>query len=157
MRTQSAGFSLIELLVILGIVGILVAMALPRSNRGALSLVSSLTEFEANVRIARGNSTGRGVHYRVTLYADYYEIDRLKLSGGAWVNDPLYSVQTVTLPPRVTITTGVGQRFEFNSRGLLYSATPGVPATQVNVVLKDTQTNETKSVGIWPSGQIIGS
>jgi hypothetical protein len=157
VRTQSAGFSLIELLVILGIVGILVAMALPKSNRGALSLVSSLTEFEANVRIARGNSTGRGIHYRITLYADYYEIDRLKLSGGAWVHDPLYSVQTVTLPSRVTVTTGAGQSFEFNSRGLLYSATPGIPATQVNVVLKDTQTNETKSVGIWPSGQIIGS
>lgn len=157
MRKQTAGFSLVELLVTIGIIGILVAIALPRSNRGALSLVSSLTEFEAHVRIARGNSTGRGVHYRVNLYATYYEVDRLKLSSGVWVHDPLYSVQTVTLPARVTITTGAGQSFEFNSRGLLYSATPGVPAAQVDVVMTDSKTNETKTVGIWPSGQIIGS
>jgi len=157
MRGTQSGFSLVELLVILGIIGILVAIAMPRSNRGTLSLVSTMTEFEAQVRIARGNSTGRGVHYRITLHSDYYEVDRLKLSGGAWVHDPLYSVQTTSLSPRVTITTGAGQSFEFNSRGLLYSATPGVPATQVNVVLRDIQTNETKTVGVWPSGQIIGS
>jgi len=157
MREKGAGFSLVELLVVLSMVGILVAIALPATNRSILNLTSSVGEFEANVRIARGNATGRGVHYRITLYSDHYEIDRLHLSGGAWVHDPVFSVQTSYLPPHVTITTGVGQSFEFNSRGLLQAAAVGIPAVQVDVAMHDSHTSETKTVGVWPSGQIIGS
>ncbi len=157
MRERSGGFSLVELLVILSIVGILVAVAIPTMNRSMLNLSSSVGEFEANVRISRGNATGRGVHYRITLHSDYYEIDRLHLSGGAWVHDPAFSVQTIHFPPRITITTGAGKSFEFNSRGLLHSAVVGTPAAQVDVTMRDSKTSETKSVGVWPSGQIIGS
>lgn len=157
MRGKGAGFSLIELLVILGVVGILVAIAIPATNRSTLNLTSSVGEFEANVRMARGNATGRGAHYRITLHSDSYDIDRLLLSGGAWVHDPAFFVQTIELPPNIKITNGVGQSFEFNSRGLLQPPAVGTPAAQVDVVLHDSQTGQTKAVGIWPSGQIIGS
>ena len=157
MREKGAGFSLVELLVILSIVGILVAIAVPTTNRSMLNLSYSMGEFESNVRVARGNATGRGVHYRVTLHSGYYEIDRLHFSGGVWSHDPAFSVQTISLPPHVTITTGVGQSFEFNSRGLLQPATVGTPAVQVDVTMRDSRSDETKTVGVWPSGQIIGS
>jgi hypothetical protein len=157
MREKGAGFSLVELLVILGIVGILVAIAVPTTNRSMLNLSYSMGEFESNVRVARGNANGRGVHYRVTLHSDYYEIDRLHVSGGAWIHDPAFSVQTISLPPHVTITTGAGQSFEFNSRGLLQPVAVGTPAVQVDVTMRDSRSDETKTVGVWPSGQIIGS
>ena len=54
MREKGAGFSLVELLVILGIVGILVAIAVPTTNRSMLNLSYSMGEFESNVRVARG-------------------------------------------------------------------------------------------------------
>ena len=60
MREKGAGFSLVELLVILGIVGILVAIAVPTTNRSMLNLSYSMGEFESNVRVARGNATGVG-------------------------------------------------------------------------------------------------
>jgi len=157
MGRRNSGFSLVELLVILSMVGILIAIVVPATNRSVLNLSSSVGEFEANVRLTRGNATGRGVHYRITLHSNYYEIDRLRLNTGVWSHDPAYSVQTIQLARNVTITTGAGQSFEFNSRGLLQSATPGTPAAQVDVVLHDNKTGETKTVGVWPSGQVIGS
>ena len=158
MRGKGAGFSLVELLVILGIVGILVTIAIPAMNRSTLNLISSVGELEAYVRVARGNATGRGVHYRITLHSDYYEIDRLHLSGGAWVHDPVFTVQTITLPPTVRITTGAGRVFEFNSRGLLQPPSVERPShSESGCTLHDSKRGETTTVGIWPSGQIIRS
>ena len=158
MKGANQGFSLIELVVIISIVGILIAIAVPRLNRSQMNLMAGREEFAANLRLARGNATGRGVHYRITLYASYYEIDRLKLSanGTSWVHDPLYSVQTIYLPKNITITTGIVTSFEFNSRGLLEKHPDGTPATQVTAILKHSRDNQTRTVNVWPSGQILG-
>ncbi|MBM4258990.1 MAG: prepilin-type N-terminal cleavage/methylation domain-containing protein [Deltaproteobacteria bacterium] len=157
MANARNGFSLIELIVIVSIIGILVMIAVPNLNRSHMNLMAGREELEANIRMVRGNATGRGVHYRVTLHPDSYEIDRLKLAadGVTWVHDSLYSVQTVQLPKNITITTGAGMAFEFNSRGLLEKQADGTPAVQVSVTLRDSRDNSTQSVSIWPSGQIL--
>jgi prepilin-type N-terminal cleavage/methylation domain-containing protein len=159
MRDARSGFSLIELIVIISIVGILVMVAVPNLNRSHMNLMAGREELEANIRIVRGNATGRGVHYRVTLHSNYYEIDRLRLDvdGITWIHDPLYSVQRVDLPKNITITTGAGLSFEFNSRGLLEKQADGSPAVQVSITLRDSRDNSTQSVDVWPSGQILRS
>jgi prepilin-type N-terminal cleavage/methylation domain-containing protein len=159
MTDARSGFSLIELIVIISIVGIVVMITVPNVNRSQMNLVAGREELEANIRIVRGNATGRGVHYRVTLHSNYYEIDRLKLhtDGITWVHDPLYSVQTMYLPRNITITTGAGASFEFNSRGLLEKQADGSPAAQVSITLRDSRDDQTQSVSVWPSGQILRS
>jgi competence protein ComGC len=159
MTDARSGFSLVELIVIISIVGILVIIAVPDLDRSYMNLTAGREELEANIRIVRGNATGRGVHYRVTLHSDYYEIDRLKLhtDGITWVHDTLYSVQRVDLPHHITITTGAGTSFEFNSRGLLEKQADGSPAAQVSILLRDSRDNKTQSVDVWPSGQILRS
>lgn len=159
MTDAHSGFSLIEFIVTIFIVGILIMIAVPNLNRSHMNLMAGREELEASIRIVRGNATGRGVHYRVTLHSNYYEIDRLKLhaDGVTWVHDPLYSVQTISLPKNITITTGAGMSFEFNSRGLLERQADGSPAVQVSITLRDNRDNKTQSVDVWPSGQILRS
>lgn len=156
MTRAHAGFSLMELLVVIAMISILGAIAIPTTNRSVLNLPASALEFEANMRLARGNATGRGVHYRVAIFSKSYDIERLQFNPTTqtWDPDPRFTKETVPLPKNVSIGLGGGERVEFNSRGLLESNPDGTPAALVTVELHDENTGQTKTIRIWPSGQI---
>jgi prepilin-type N-terminal cleavage/methylation domain-containing protein len=156
MKRGHVGLSLIELLVVIAMISILGAIAIPSTNRSVLNLPTSAFEFEANMRLARGNATGRGVHYRVVISSNSYDIERLQFNPTVqtWEPDPRFAKETVSLPKNISIGLGAGERVEFNSRGLLEPNPDGTPATLVTVELHDESNGQTRAVRIWPSGQV---
>jgi len=156
MKRGHAGFSLMELLVVIAMISILGAIAIPSTNRSVLNLPSSALEFEANMRLTRGNATGRGVHYRVAISSNSYDIERLQFNSAAqtWEPDARFAKETVLLPKNISIGLGAGERVEFNSRGLLEPNPDGTPAALVTVELHDENSSQTKMIRLWPSGQI---
>jgi prepilin-type N-terminal cleavage/methylation domain-containing protein len=149
------GLSLIELLVAIGILGLLVALALPRINSRQLELSTVTQDLVGNLRIARANATARGAHYRATFSSSSYSIQRLQDDddNGSW--EPEGSPLQVDLPNGVSLTVQDGDGVvEFNTRGLIEPNAGDAVAEIERLTLTDSRDGRTRQVEIWPSGQV---
>lgn len=149
------GLSLVELLVAIGILGLLVALAVPRLNSRQLDLSTAAQDLVGNLRIARANATGRGAHYRATFSSDSYSIQRLQDDDDDGVWDPDGSPSQVDLPDGISLTVQDGDGVvEFNTRGLI-EPNPGDAVAEIErLTLTDSQDGRTQQVEVWPSGQV---
>jgi prepilin-type N-terminal cleavage/methylation domain-containing protein len=143
------GFTVLELLVAVSVMGVLAAIALPRMPRSAFALWNADRQLLADIRHARAEALTKGDHFRVVVTgASTYEVQRMRLVGGGWVaNTP--AQRSRTLPAGVTFTQGVGSRFEFNTRGLMVA-----PAVATRLQMTDARTSRNRYVTVWPSGQV---
>lgn len=157
MRRNQAGFSLMELIVVMGIIAGTLAIGIPRFNRSTLNLSSAEQALIATLRTARANATGRGVHFRVTIASTSYTVQRLKLDvSGNWVADGMFPSQTFSAPPTISFSIVSGDGVvEFDSRGMVVPP-PGLAVSEIETLrVRDTRTNTTKNISVWPSGQAL--
>ena len=141
--------SLIELIVVTGILGVMVALAMPRREPGMFALRTAQSTLLADLRMARGSAIAAAVHFRVEILDDgSYGVLRMVEGGGGWVQDGDPEILR-TLPPSVSFSGGVGEGYEFNTRGLLVE-----PTSAATVTLADSTTGQSRTVDVWPSGQV---
>ena len=96
MKRGQEGFSLMELIVVIGLVGLMLTIAAPAANSKAMSLPQEAEELQSNFRLARANSMRHGAHFRVTITgAKTYTIQRMQDADGdgIWAVDSLGSGQ----------------------------------------------------------------
>lgn len=157
VRSQR-GMSMIELIVTIGILSLLMAFSLPNINSGVLNLPLVSQTLVGDIRMARANATTRGVHYRVSIESSSYTIQRLQDEDedDVWEPDGAFPTQTVELPTGLSITfsSGEGAIVEFTTRGLLVEQEDGTPAEIVTLTVVDSIHDESKSLEVWPSGQV---
>src|SRR5581483_620710 len=148
LLSAQRGMSLIELLVTVGILSIMIAVAVPRLNSSVLNLPVAEQNLIGDIRLARAYATTRGVHYRVSINATSYTVERLQDADGdgVWEPDSRFPAQTVELPHDVSVSEGAGSVIEFTTRGLLADQADGTPAAVVSITLDDAHHNETKTV-----------
>jgi Tfp pilus assembly protein FimT len=147
--------SLVELLVAIGILGLLVALALPRLSNRQLELSAATQDLVSNLRIARANATSRGAHYLVTFSSNSYSIQRLQDDDddGTW--EPKGPPSQVDLPDGISLTVQDGDGVvEFNTRGLIEPNAGGSVAEIERLTLTDSRDGRTQQVEVWPSGQV---
>jgi Tfp pilus assembly protein FimT len=156
MRRDQFGFSALELVVVLGVIGVMVVVAVPATNRKVMSLPIASEELQSALRLARANASRHGAHFRLTITgAQTYTVQRMKDpdGDGIWTVDSTYPAQTSTLSPSVSITGTTGQKIEFNTRGLLHATVAGQIPAVVSIPLKAVG-GKTKTIEVWPSGQV---
>jgi len=145
---REGGYSMIELLVATGILGILLASGLPHVDTRRQDLNTSVGRTVADLRFARSRAITSGDHYAVVFTGtNRYEVRHMELVGGTW--SPSEVVKTVVLPSHIEYLAGGGDTIEFNTRGMMVSSTaPLWPSVW------DTLHNHGHQISIWPSGQV---
>ncbi len=159
LRGSQRGMSMIELLVTMGIVALMTALAIPKLNKSMLNLPVAVQTLLADLRMARANAVSRGAHYRVSLTPSSYSVQCLQDDDGdgVWQPDGRYPTQTVPLPKGISLSFAheSSKAIEFTTRGLLADQEDGSPAEIVTIHCSDAQkSDETQTIEVWPSGQV---
>ncbi len=145
------GFTLIELIVTVATLAVVAAVAIPHIPNRNYGLWNGHSQVIADLRRARMDSLVKGDHHSVTIDSStQYTMVRLTDDdgNGVWTPDG-DTARTKTLPDGVTFTEGIGESFEFNTRGLMV-----IPDAAAPLRLTDSRTLSDRWVTVWPSGQV---
>ena len=145
--TSRHGYSLIELVVTICIVGVMAATAMPMWNASRMNILTARRMVSATLRLARTNAITKSVHYQVSFPdSGHVSLSAMTLNAGNWVVDTT-KVQTSPLPSG-TQPSVVSTKVEFNTRGMVVNT-----STMTQIKVTDSF-GKTKSLQVWPSGQI---
>jgi len=144
-----AGYSLIELLVAVGIFGVLAAAGLPHIDTRRQDVQSATQQLIADYRWARARAITSGTHFAIKWNSSTkYEVQRMRETGpGTWALDTV--VKTVVLPADITVQWTFPLTQEFNTRGMMISKT-----SRIQQMVYDSRFGGWNIISVWPSGQI---
>lgn len=147
--SSQRGYSLVELLVAVGIFGVLAAMGLPHIDTRRQNIQTTSKQVIADYRWARNRAIVSGVHYAIEWTAtNAYQVQKMKqAANGSWSKD--ITVKTVTLPSYINTTWYWPATQEFNTRGMMVTST-----TPLYQMFWDSNYSGWHMVSLWPSGQI---
>ena len=141
------GIGVLELVLVLAIIGVMLAILVPRLTARPLSYTADLREFSTNLEVARDLAQGRTLEYRLRVVnPTQYVIERGALSDGAWV----FSIteRAVSLRSGVAFSTGsVGLSATFESRGRLVG-------TDVTFTLLDVEHGGSRQIIVHSTGMV---
>ena len=147
--SNQRGYSLVELLVAVGIFGVLAAMGLPHIDTRRQDIQTTTKQIIADYRWARNRAITSGVHYGIEWTStNSYEVQKMKQApSGTWSKD--LTVKRVTLPTHINTSWYWPALQEFNTRGMMVTST--APLYQL---FWDSNYFGWHMVSLWPSGQI---
>jgi len=148
-----SGFSVIELIVVLLVVGILAAALMPRSTDRAVSVAAQADQLANDIRYVQSMAMTQGQRYRILLTTTTYAI--IAVSGsvavphpatGSTTPVPLASGVTITIPP----TNLPNNLIAFDGRGIPYTDSAATTLLAANAVITLTGAGGSNTLTISP-------
>jgi len=167
MKRQNPGFTMVEILIVLGIMGVIAAFALPSAINfvKAYRLHADASAIASQLNVTRFRATSQYKPYRLTFDVTngLYSMQRLttaygspttELSLGLQPNIRMLSTCPVTATPGTigSTFTGISTSIYFNTRGLPVDNTPA--PTNNNVIYLANDYNLYDAVTVSLGGRI---
>jgi Tfp pilus assembly protein FimT len=141
------GFSTMEVIVVLALIGLILGLVMPRFTSRALNMLAESQDFADNLEVARSLARSRTRHYRVAVTSTtQYVLQREATVGGGWGGAVVE--RTITLRPEVAFDAASnGRTATFDSRGRLVGA-------EQTFTLLDTRRGRSRQVVVRTTGMV---
>jgi MSHA pilin protein MshC len=159
-QLRSPGFTLIELIVVMVVLGILAAVFIPRSNNPAIIVSTQAEQLGADIRYIQSLAMTQGQRYRINFYPatsppSYNFTD---LSGAVAVAHPSGTTGSVFIAGGVSISLSnlPNSYLSFGGLGTPYTdaATPGNRLGSTATITL-TSSGSTRTVQIFPETGMV--
>lgn len=148
MLTRAAGNTLIEMLIVIGIIGVICAAALPHFDTRRQDVHTAMRELVGQFRTARTHALTTGTHYALHMpTAGTLSVERMQQAAdGSWQVADI--TQRIVLPAHLSFWM-TPDTIEFNTRGTMITS-----PRPLYVYLSDQFGSAVHSFSVWPSGQV---
>lgn len=148
MLTRTHGNTLIEMLIIMGIIGVICGAALPHFDGRRQDIHTTMRELVGQFRTARTQALTTGTHYALHMPAPgTLNVQRMQQAvDGTWQVADV--TDSISLPAHVSFWM-TPDTIEFNTRGTMITS-----PRPLYVYLSDRYASVVHSFSVWPSGQV---
>lgn len=155
-RRRTAGFSLLELILVLVLVGALAAIATPRWLENDISLGAVAQQLQHDMRLTQSLAMTRGQRHRI-VFDSATNAYGLADASGAPVNHPLTGAATVALPAGV-VFSGNGFSSGFLAYDGLGRPYDGATALTAGTAVQLSRGGATRTLTVTPAtGFVAGT
>jgi prepilin-type N-terminal cleavage/methylation domain-containing protein len=153
LNMKYSGFTVLELIVVLLVVGVLAAALMPRSTDRAVSVGAQADQLANDIRYVQSMAMTQGQRYRINLTATTYAI--FAVSGSVAQPHPatgsttpvdLAAGVTITIPP----TNLPNSLIAFDGRGIPYTDSAATTLLAANGVITFIGTGGSNTLTISP-------
>ena len=144
-RPRTHGFTFLELVAVLLVIGVLAAMALPRVVTQSINLSAIAAKLASDIRYTQSLSMSQGQRYRINfLSTTTYQITDI-IGVGTPIAHPITGTAVISVAPA---TLSGYTNITFDSQGVPYDAAGALAA---NVVITLAAGSDTRTLTLSPA------